>query len=123
MFLAFLDGNIEILKRFDEEAYNKIDRDAMQKVAEKSGPIKEWLNENYFAVYNQPFGQFDHMPDAEEVSNALDKYLNEDPYSLFGNNNDKIGNYFFPKNICKNKLANTSFDNIQKKYLLYRLPG
>ena len=46
MFLAFLDGNIEILKRFDEEAYNKIDRDAMQKVAEKSGPIKEWLNEN-----------------------------------------------------------------------------
>ena len=46
MFLAFLDGNIEILKRFDEEAYNKRDRDAMQKVAEKSGPIKEWLNEN-----------------------------------------------------------------------------
>lgn len=41
LFLAFLDGNIEILKRFDEEAYNKIDRDAMQKVAEKSGPIKE----------------------------------------------------------------------------------
>ena len=114
MFLAFLDGNIEILKRFDEEAYNKIDREAMKKVTEKSEPIKQWLNENYFNVYNEPFGKFDHMPTAEEVSSALDKYVNEDPYNLFGDKNDKMGNYFFPNNICKNKLANTNFDSIQK---------
>lgn len=83
MFLAFLDGNIEILKRFDEEAYNKIDRDAMQKVVEKGEPIKQWLNENYFNVYNQPFGQFDHMPDAFEVENALTEYIKKNPYNLF----------------------------------------
>ena len=93
MFLEFLDGNIEILKRFDEEAYNKIDKDAMKKVTEKSEPIKQWLNENYFKVYNQPFGQFDNPPDAEEVSNALDQYLEKDPYNLFGDRKDIIGNY------------------------------
>jgi hypothetical protein len=123
MFLAFLDGNIEILKRFDEEAYNKIDRDAMQKVAEKSGPIKEWLNENYFAVYNQPFGQFDNPPDAEEVSNALDKYLNEDPYNLFGGETSIDRNYTLLNNICKRRLANTNYDNIQKgsNYVAYQV--
>ena len=99
MFLAFLDGNIDILKRFDEEAYNKIDRDAMKKVTEKSEPIKQWLNENYFKVYNQPFGQFDHPPDAEEVSNALDQYLEKDPYNLFGDRKDIIGNYFLVNDI------------------------
>lgn len=85
MFLAFLDGNIDILKKFDEEAYNKIDKDAMQKVVEKSEPIKQWLNENYFKVYNQPFGQFDHPPDYEELNSALYNYIELDPYKLFEN--------------------------------------
>lgn len=83
IFLEFLDGNTEILKRFDENAYNKIDKEAMKKVTAKSEPIKQWLNENYFNVYNEPFGQFDHPPDAEEVSNVLDKYVDDDPYDLF----------------------------------------
>ena len=53
IFLQFLSGNIDFLKRFDEEAYNKIDRDAMQKVTEKSEPIIEWLNENYWNVMSR----------------------------------------------------------------------
>lgn len=83
MFLAFLDGNVEILKRFDEEAYKKIDREAMKKVAEKSGPIKEWLDKNYFSVYDDAFGQFDHSPDKEEVENSLINFIKKDPYNLF----------------------------------------
>ena len=123
IFLEFLDGNVEILKRFDENAYNKIDRDAMKKVVEKSEPIKQWLNENYFNAYYIPLGQFDHPPDAEEVSKALNKYLNEDPYKLFGSGDDKLGNYFFPNNICKNKLENTNYSNVQKEtyYIAYQV--
>lgn len=122
MFLAFLDGNIDILKRFDEDAYNNIDRAAMQKVVEKSEPIKQWLNENYFNVYNQPFGQFAQPPGAEEVSNALDQYLEKDPYNLFGDKNKIRNDYFFVSNIGKRKLANTSYDNIQKDtyYIAYK---
>lgn len=106
MFLEFLDGNIEILKRFDEEAYNKIDRDAMKKVVEKSEPIKQWLNENYFKAYYEPLGQFDHPPEAEEVSQALDNYVNADPYSLFYKEVGFFGDY---------TNANTRFKNTQKK--------
>lgn len=115
MFLEFLDGNIDILKRFDEEAYNKIDRDAMQKVVEKGGPIKQWLNENYFNVYNQPFGQFDHMPDYEELNDALDDFIEKDPYKLFENGlllckyDTKIANEILEKN---------NMDNVQKKITL-----
>lgn len=83
MFYEFLDGNIEILKVFDEEAYNKIDRDAMQKVVEKSEPIIKWLDENYLKVYNQPFGKFDHTPDIQELKNALDDYVEYDPNKYF----------------------------------------
>ena len=109
MFLEFLDGNIEILKRFDEEAYNKIDREAMQKVVEKSEPIKQWLNENYFAVYNKPF-QFDHMPDAEELNVALDNYIEKDPYQLFMN----FTGYKFDVTNYKSYLKKSNMDNIQK---------
>lgn len=111
MFVNFLDGNIEILKIFDEEAYNKIDRVAMQKVKEKSEPIKQWLKENYFKVYNQPFGQFDHPPDAEEVNHKLDFYVELDPNNYFvdgwpiyrGERNRN--NYYF---------KNSSLDEVQK---------
>lgn len=113
IFQSFLFGDIEILKKFDENAYNKIDRAAMQKVVEKGEPIKQWLNENYFKVYNQPFGQFDHMPDYEELNGALDNYIEKDPYKLF---KDGLGTYrynaynyveFFKKKIlmrCRKKL-------------------
>ena len=78
----------------------------MQKVTEKSEPIKQWLNENYFAVYNEPFGQFDHPPEAEEVSQALDNYVNADPYNLFYKEVGFFGNY---------TNANARFKNTQKK--------
>ena len=111
MFLAFLDGNIDILKRFDEEAYNKIDRDAMQKVVEKGEPIKQWLNENYFNVYNQPFGQFDHSPDYEELNSALYNYIELDPYKLFENGSLL---YKYDSKIANEMLENSNMDNTQK---------
>lgn len=112
MFYEFLDGNIEILKRFDEEAYNKIDRDAMQKVVEKGEPIKKWLDENYLAVYNQPFGQFDHMPDYEELNDALDDYIEKDPNKLF---KDGLGTYRFEAKNCADFLKKSNIDIVQKK--------
>lgn len=112
MFYEFLDGNIEILKVFDKEAYNKIDKDAMKKVVEKGEPIKKWLDENYLAVYNQPFGQFDHMPDAEEVIDALDDYIEKDPYKLFENG---LGVYRWDTQTCVDILKKSNMDNIQKK--------
>lgn len=111
MFLAFLDGNIDILKRFDEEAYNKIDRDAMQKVVEKGGPIKQWLNENYFNVYNQPFGQFDHSPDAFEVENSLLEYIKKDPFKLFDNSASVLG---VKAESFAEKLNNSQVNLVQK---------
>lgn len=111
MFLAFLDGNIDILKRFDEEAYNKIDRDAMQKVVEKGEPIKQWLNENYFNVYNQPFGQFDHPPDAFEVENSLLEYIKKDPFKLFDNSASVLG---VKAESFAEKLNNSQVNLVQK---------
>lgn len=115
MFLEFLNGNIEILKKFDENAYNKIDKEAMKKVKEKSGPIIEWLNANYFSnVYKQPLGQFDHMPTADEVNNALDNYIEKDPHQLFMN----YTGYKFDATNYKLYLKNSNMDNIQKNSTL-----
>lgn len=63
------------------------------------------------------------MPDAEEVSNALDKYLNEDPYNLFEGETSIDRNYTLLNNICKRRLANTNYDNIQKgsNYVAYQV--
>ena len=111
MFMAFLDGNIDILKRFDEGAYNKIDRAAMQKVVEKSEPIKQWLNENYWNAY-PPLGQFDHQPDYMEVNDALDDYIEKDPYKLFENGLNKYR--YHTKNYIE-FLKKSNMDNLQKK--------
>lgn len=83
MFYEFLDGNIEILKIFDENAYNKIDKESMKKVTEKSEPIKKWLDENYLKVYYEPLDQFDHPPDIQELKDALDDYVEYDPNKYF----------------------------------------
>ena len=112
MFLAFLDGNIEILKKFDEKAYNKIDKESMKKVTEKSEPIKKWLNENYFNVYNEPFGQFDHPPDYMEINDALDDYIEKDPYKLFENG---LGVYRYDTKNFVEKLKKSNMETIQKK--------
>lgn len=112
MFLEFLDGNIEILKKFDEKAYNKIDKESMKKVTEKSEPIKNWLNENYFNVYNEPFGKFDHPPDYMELNDALDDYIEEDPYQLFKSG---LGVYRYDTKTCVDILKKSNMDNLQKK--------
>lgn len=113
MFLEFLDGNVEILKRFDENAYNKIDRDAMKKVVEKSEPIKQWLNENYFNAYYIPLGQFDHLPEFQEVSRALDKYVKDDPYELFGENH--FSQYVYAINASSGTLKQDNTNAIQRQ--------
>ncbi len=111
MFLEFLDGNIEILKKFDEKAYNKIDKESMKKVTEKSEPIKKWLNENYFNVYNEPFGKFTSPPTADEVCEALDYYVESDPYKLFN------GGYIYrvDSRIANDKINKSSMDEVQKE--------
>lgn len=113
IFLEFLDGNVEILKRFDENAYNKIDRDAMKKVVEKSEPIKQWLNENYFNAYYIPLGQFDHPPEFQEVSRALDKYVKDDPYELFGENH--FSQYVYAINASSGTLKQDNTNAIQRQ--------
>ena len=123
IFLAFLDGNIEILKRFDQRAYDEIDVEAMQKVTEKSEPIKQWLNENYFKAYYEPLGQFDRPPEAEEVSRALDNYVKNDPYNLFGDKERVDNNYTFMNSIYERKLSHTNYNSIQKgsNYVAYQI--
>ena len=121
MFMSFLNGNIEILKRFDEDAYNKIDGDAMKKVVEKSEPIKQWLNENYFAVYNEPFGQFDHQPEAEEVDRALSDYVENDPNKLFGKMHVAASRY--ANNTFFDALQKSNMDIVQKNtcFIAYKI--
>lgn len=121
MFLAFLDGNVDILKRFDEDAYNKIDRDAMKKVVEKSEPIKQWLNENYFKAYNEPLGQFDHMPEAEEVDRALSDYVENDPNKLFGKMHVAASRY--ANNTFFDALQKSNMDIVQKNtcFIAYKI--
>ena len=111
IFLEFLNGNVEILKEIDENAYNKIDKEAMKKVTAKSEPIKQWLNENYWNAY-PPLGQFDHQPDAEEVNNALDDYVKKDPYKLFNN----FTAYDFDRMNYDIELKKSNMDNVQKKF-------
>ena len=116
IFLQFLSGNIDFLKRFDEEAYNKIDRDAMQKVTEKSEPIIEWLNENYWNVYHEPLGKFDHRPDYEELDKSLTDYMIKDPYNIF---DDAIEGFMIGKMNEYNKLLKKSnIDELTKKSYL-----
>lgn len=121
IFLEFLDGNVDILKRFDEDAYNKIDRDAMRKVVEKSEPIKQWLNENYFKAYYEPLGQFDHQPEAEEVDSALSDYVENDPNKLFGKMHVAASRY--ANNTFFDALQKSNMDIVQKStcFIAYKI--
>lgn len=111
IFLEFLNGNVGILKKFDENAYNKIDKEAMKKVKEKSEPIIKWLNENYWGAY-PPLEQFDHQPDYMEFNDALDDYIEKDPYKLFENGLNKYR--YHTKNYIE-FLKKSNMDNLQKK--------
>ena len=112
IFLEFLDGRFELLKSFDEEAYNKIDKDAMKKVVEKGEPIKKWLIENYWNAYYEPLGDFDHAPDYEELNNALDDYIEQDPYKLF---KDGLGTYRYNAYNYVEFFKKKNIDEVQKK--------
>ena len=109
IFLEFLDGRFELLKSFDEEA---IDKDAMKKVVEKGEPIKKWLIENYWNAYYEPLGDFDHAPDYEELNNALDDYIEQDPYKLF---KDGLGTYRYNAYNYVEFFKKKNIDEVQKK--------
>ena len=121
MFLEFLDGNIEILKRFDQRAYDAIDVEVMQEVVEKSEPIKQWLNENYFKAYYEPLGQFDRPPEAEEVDSALSDYVENDPNKLFGKMHVAASRY--ANNTFFDALQKSNMDIVQKStcFIAYKI--
>lgn len=78
MFLAFLDGNKEVLKNFpDGDALYKAAsaEGGLELVKTKSEEIKKWILENYEAIYSPLFNKFSYKPNAEETINALDEYV------------------------------------------------
>ena len=107
MFLAFLDGNVDILKKFNSDSYKYIDADAFKYVQDKKDKILEWLKPNYSLVLSPVFNSFDHPPDAEELSQVLDKYVNEQKSNLF-DDRSFYGNYTGSNEQYKEKLENTN---------------
>lgn len=94
MFLAFLDGNAEILKRFPygENRYEdatksmyglEYDEYFMDPVKKIKHSVVEWLEPNYSKVFAPVFESFDHKPAAEEFITALDNYVKKNEYKLF----------------------------------------
>lgn len=77
MFLEFLDGNAEVLKKFPngETLYKEALSGDLEKIKTKKDELKKWLNENFAKVYSQLFNQFNHKATAEETISALDEYV------------------------------------------------
>ena len=114
MFLAFLDGNVDILKKFNSDSYKYIDADAFKYVQDKKDKILEWLKPNYSLVLSPVFNSFDHPPDAEELSQVLDKYVNEQKSNLF-DDRSFYGNYTGSNEQYKEKLENTNKNQALKQ--------
>lgn len=78
MFVEFLNGNAEILKKFPygENRYKDATEYDDIKVPQKvKARILEWLEPNYSKVYAPVFSNFDHKPGADELNTALDNYV------------------------------------------------
>lgn len=86
MFMAFLDGNIEILKKFDEnydnsyspqhkqkfyDAANALYTNGnMAKIADLRSKVKDWIQDNYFNIYAEAL-TFDNPPDFFELDKKI----------------------------------------------------
>jgi len=94
MFLAFVNGDSWMLKQFpNNNARHKAavsgDNTMMRT---KKANIMVWMDSNYVNLYTRLFSQFDHKPMADELVDALDKYVEKNEFNTFGGdyNNDYV---------------------------------
>lgn len=99
MFLAFLDGNIDILKNFEgdyritdnssvlgsyyevaQRAYNKIPK-TKEQIEDLKNKVDVWISQNYFNIYTDAFS-FDHPPDYDEVINSMQNFIKNNTLEL-----------------------------------------
>lgn len=87
IFLEFLDGNIEILKRFGpitingetfgkdyyEEAIRLYTPQRKEEIQNLRNNVYDWISQNYFSVYSEAFN-FDHPPDYREVIENMNAF-------------------------------------------------
>lgn len=85
MFVEFLNGNAEILKRFPygENRYKDATKYSHSAIDKVKQPIMEWLEPNYSKAFAPVFSSFDHKPAADELITALDNYVKKNEYNLF----------------------------------------
>lgn len=88
MFLEFLDGNIEILKKFGpitvngetfgknyyEEAVKLNTPRRKEEIQNLKNNVYDWISKNYFKIYSNAF-EFDHVPDYKEVLKSMDDFV------------------------------------------------
>lgn len=122
MFMAFLRGDVELLKKFDSNSYKYIDTDAFKYVEKQKDKLLEWLEPNYNLVLEPVYQSFDNPPDAEEFSQALDKYVNEQKGKLFDDRHF-YGDYTNSNRQYKEKLDRTNKNKVQKQsdYIGYQI--
>ena len=113
MFLVFLDGNAEILKRFPygENRYKDATKYSHSAIDKVKQPIMEWLEPNYSKVFAPVFSSFDHKPAADELITALDNYVQKNEYNLF--KGAYFNEYSNPSESFQNKQANNNLDEVQ----------
>ena len=133
MFLAFLDGNIEILKRFEGEyrdnlsefnglSYYKaangyFDNETRTKIADLNNKIRTWISENYFNIYAEPF-TFDHPPYYDELQDRIDKFDEHNDLEfapgikIFEDTDSKI--IYNGNSIMRSRISKTYSDPIQR---------
>lgn len=88
MFLEFLDGNIEILKKFGpitvngetfgknyyEEAVKLNTPRRKEEIQNLKNNVYDWISKDYFKIYSNAF-EFDHVPDYKEVLKRMDDFV------------------------------------------------
>lgn len=132
-FLAFLNGDIEILKNFDgtyddidniydgfsyyDVAKKYYDNETKAKVADLNNKIGKWINENYFNIYSEPF-TFDHLPDYVELKKNMDKFEEHNDLEfttgrkMFDDTDSKT--IYNRNNIIRSRISKTNSDSMQK---------
>ena len=114
MFIAFLEGNTELLKNFPngEKLYHEAMLGDTEKIKTKKVAIETWLNNNFADTYSPLFNNFDHKPTAEETINSLDNYVKTNT-KVFENRYWQI--YTNPSEEFGKKLQNSNNSIVQKR--------
>lgn len=108
MFLAFLNGDSKIVEKFYSHLAEDLRLDALKIDQNIIDQVMEWLEPNFFLVIQPVIDNFDHPPDANELIQAINKYVNEDPSKFY-----HIRPRFFDGNFNK---GNDYFRKQQEKY-------